>query len=61
VLQDLAALAEGQVYELVTPFIPVPLIELAAKDGYDAFPQLDPEAPFVRTLFRRRPGAPPLR
>ena len=57
VLQDLAALGDGEVYELLTPFIPAPLLDLAARDGYESYPELDPDAPFVRTLFRRRPGA----
>ncbi len=56
--KELEALGRGDVYELVTPFIPAPLLGLAARDGFEAYPQVDPEARCVRTFFRRRPTEP---
>jgi hypothetical protein len=37
VMADLAALAEGAVYQLVTPFVPAPLVDLAKGKGFEAF------------------------
>jgi uncharacterized protein (DUF2249 family) len=37
VMGDLAALEPGQVYELVTPFVPAPLIDIANGKGFEAF------------------------
>jgi hypothetical protein len=53
VLVDLANLGEGEVYELTTPFPPVPLVEKAAAEGFAGWSV--PEGPaLVRTYFRRR-------
>ncbi|NLC58553.1 MAG: DUF1858 domain-containing protein [Armatimonadetes bacterium] len=52
VMKDLAALPAGQVYALITPFVPAPLVDLAAKQGFEAYSTH--EAPeLVRTYFRR--------
>src|SRR5512138_3527865 len=37
VMADLATLADGEVYALVTPFVPAPLVDLARGKGFDAF------------------------
>jgi len=33
-LSQLRQLSEGQIYELITPFVPVPLIDVARQQGY---------------------------
>jgi uncharacterized protein (DUF2249 family) len=52
VMADLGALADGEVYELVTPFVPAPLVELAKGKGFEAF-SVAVEEGLVRTFFRR--------
>jgi len=50
VMGDLADIEGGQVYELWTPFVPAPLIDMAKAKGFQAF--IIREAPDrVRTLF----------
>jgi uncharacterized protein (DUF2249 family) len=50
VLGDLGELKKGQAYELLTPFLPAPLIDLAKQKGYAAWSKA--EAPeLYRTLF----------
>ncbi len=56
VMADLAGLADGEVYALVTPFVPAPLVDLARGKGFAAFSALEGEA-IVRTYFRRDDGA----
>jgi hypothetical protein len=52
VMRELAGLAPGQVFELVTPFVPAPLVDLAREKGFEG--QTLAEAPgLVRTWFRR--------
>jgi hypothetical protein len=52
VMADLAGLPPGGVYELVAPFAPEPLKELAAKKGFESFSA--PDGPsLVRTYFHR--------
>lgn len=52
VMADLAALGDGEVYALVTPFVPAPLVDLAREKGFLAFSVAEDEAR-VRTYFRR--------
>jgi hypothetical protein len=52
VMADLGALAGGEVYELVTPFVPAPLVDLAKGKGFEAF-SVAVEEGLVRTFFRR--------
>jgi hypothetical protein len=52
VMADLAALGDGDVYALVTPFVPEPLVDLAREKGFAAFSDAEGEA-VVRTYFRR--------
>jgi hypothetical protein len=37
VLEGVSALAPGEVYELITPFVPGPLIQLVRQRGFDAY------------------------
>lgn len=52
VLADLAALPDAGVYQLVTPFVPAPLVDLARGKGFAAHSVVEGEA-LVRTFFRR--------
>jgi len=50
VMQELASLNSGEIYELITPFVPAPLIDLAKKKNYQTwFNQENKE--LVRTYF----------
>jgi hypothetical protein len=52
VMTDLAALGADGVYELVTPFVPAPLVDVARQKGFESFSAA--AAPgLVRTYFRR--------
>lgn len=52
VMRSLSALAAGEIYELTTPFVPAPLLDLARGKGFDAYSFTQPDG-VVRTLFRR--------
>lgn len=52
VMADLAALRDADVYELVTPFVPAPLVDLAREKGFESVSVSEGEA-LVRTYFRR--------
>jgi hypothetical protein len=56
VLADLAALPEAGVYQLVTPFVPAPLVDLARGKGFAAHSVMESDT-LVRTFFRRASGA----
>lgn len=52
VMRDLGQLKLGEVYQLITPFVPAPLVELAEKKGFQTFSvQEGPER--VLTYFTR--------
>jgi hypothetical protein len=52
VLKDLKELEDTQVYALITPFIPAPMIDVVEKRGFRSWSQREgPE--FVRTYFAR--------
>ncbi len=53
VMSDLAALEAHAIYELVTPFVPAPLVDLARAKGFDGW-SLRESPEIVRTYFRRR-------
>jgi hypothetical protein len=53
VLSDLAALAGEGVYQLVTPFVPAPLVDLARGQGFVSHSVVESET-LVRTFFRRQ-------
>ncbi len=57
VMADLAALPAGEIYLLVTPFVPAPLVDLAREKGFESFSVAETEG-VVRTYFRRGGGAP---
>ena len=51
VMNGLAALGAGEVYEMVTPFVPAPLVDMARARGCEAVSVGDQD--IVRTFFRR--------
>jgi uncharacterized protein (DUF2249 family) len=54
VMAELKKLNPGESFELITPFIPAPLIEMAESKGYQAIShELEPE--LVKTYFRLQP------
>lgn len=53
VMHDLSELPEGQAYDLLTPFVPEPLIDKAAARGFAGSPQAEGPA-LVRTRFVRK-------
>ena len=63
VMGDLAGIKAGQVYELVTPFIPAPLIDLAKGKGFVAYSALESPnlARTYLTLSRVSIGSEPAR
>ena len=56
VLSDLAGLPEGQAYDLLTPFVPQPLIDRAGARGFVGT-SADEAPGLVRTRFVRGGGA----
>lgn len=56
VIEELEQLPDGEVYELLTPLVPAPLLGLLARKGFEAFWTLDEERGFARTLIRRAPA-----
>ena len=56
VMSDLATLGEEEVYELLTPFVPAPLVDLARGRGFSTFSAVEGDG-VVRTYFRRRDAA----
>jgi len=54
VLAALEKLGEGEVYELITPFVPAPLADLARRKGFEVWHRR-PESELVRTYFGRPP------
>jgi hypothetical protein len=51
-MSDLAELHPGEVYALVTPFVPEPLIGVAAQKGFRAWSMRE-ESEVVRTYFTK--------
>jgi hypothetical protein len=51
VMNGLAALGEGEVYEMITPFVPAPLVDMARSRGFETCSAWEGEV--VRTFFRR--------
>ncbi len=56
VMADLASLPEDGVYQLVTPFVPAPLVELAHGKGFVCHSVVESDT-LVRTFFRRKDAA----
>ncbi len=57
VMADLAALREDEVYVLLTPFVPAPLVDLARGKGYLSHSVAEGEGQ-VRTYFHRSAAGP---
>lgn len=53
VMRDLQALAPGDVYELVTPFVPAPLLDVARRKGFRAWTAPSVRHGEVRSYFTR--------
>ncbi len=53
VMQGVSELAPGEVYELITPFVPAPLIEMIKMKGFEAFSTMEGPGE-CRTYFRSR-------
>ena len=52
VMADLAKLGDAQVYELVTPFVPAPLLDLARGKGFASYSVTEASG-LVRSYFRK--------
>ncbi|MHC5035001.1 MAG: DUF2249 domain-containing protein [Planctomycetota bacterium] len=52
VMQGVAELGPGEVYELITPFVPTPLINLVRQQGFESH-TMTAAADEYRTYFRR--------
>jgi hypothetical protein len=57
VMSELATLKDAQVYELLTPFVPAPLVDLALKKGFESFTMVEGVG-LVRTYFRKEDRTP---
>ena len=53
VLTDISDLAPGDIYELITPFLPAPLIERVVDQGFDAWSKKEAEDR-IRTYFLKK-------
>jgi hypothetical protein len=56
VMVDLAVLGDADVYQLLTPFVPAPLVDLARSKGFVSHSVRESDA-LVRTYFRRNPAS----
>jgi hypothetical protein len=52
VQQECASMQPGEIYEIITPFPPMPMIEKLTAQGFENFVEPDGEGLF-RTYFRR--------
>jgi len=46
VMNELKKLQENEIYELITPFVPAPLVDMAKKQGFRAWSQQENAAVF---------------
>jgi len=53
VLTDIRELKSGDIYELITPFLPAPLIERVVDQGFDAWSKKEAED-IIRTYFYKK-------
>jgi hypothetical protein len=53
VLTDIRDLAVGDIYELITPFLPAPLIERVVDQGFDAWSKKESEN-LIKTYFLKK-------
>jgi hypothetical protein len=52
VMGDIAGFVQGEIYELLTPFTPAPLIEKVKNLGFESYSEQD-ETGLVRNFFRK--------
>ena len=52
VVEESTKLAPGEIYEIITPFPPTPMIEKLTASGFQGFSETDPTGMF-HTYFRR--------
>jgi uncharacterized protein (DUF2249 family) len=52
VLSDISAFKAGEIYELITPFSPAPLIEKVKNLGFEVYSEQDGSG-IVRNYFRK--------
>ena len=52
VMEECATLQPGEIYEIITPFPPMPMIEKLTAQGFENFVETDREGLF-HTYFRR--------
>ena len=52
VQQQCAALLPGEIFEIITPFPPAPMLEKMAAAGYDTFSETD-EQGLIHSYFRK--------
>jgi hypothetical protein len=52
VMGDITVFATGEIYELITPFTPAPLIEKVKNLGFEAYSE-QAETGIVRNFFRK--------
>ena len=53
VMSDIAAFAPGEIYELITPFPPAPLIEKVVNLGFETYSEQDGPG-LIRNFFRKK-------
>ena len=53
VMSDLQKLAPGEIYELITPFVPAPLLDAVEKKGFEVWSQKQSDGK-VRSYFCKR-------
>lgn len=53
VLTDIRDLKAGDIYELITPFLPAPLIERVVDQGFDAWSKKETENLFKTYFFKK--------
>lgn len=57
VMADLAGLGDGAVYQLLTPFVPAPLLDLARDKGFESFSVTESDT-LVRSFLRKGAATP---
>ena len=53
VMKELSLLEKGQIFELITPFFPAPLIDIAKSKGFLAWSE-EKEKDFAKTYFAKQ-------
>ena len=55
VMQDLASMENNKIYELITPFLPSPLLDVVKKKGYNIWSE-EVEGTIVKNYFIKNNG-----